>query len=1112
MAGPAFNFGNRQDKERKPNLKSGYFKPISSHSLYKIAISISIILNLIIYLLLISQSVEINPGPQQPTKSVSIVTYNANGLGDVKKLRRTLKKAEVIVNKGGIVMLQETHLKSDKYLKSMWNQNVSLNCKSSNSAGLATLFNNEYILEESYSDEEGRQLIIVISKEDEKLIVANTYYPNDHKQSINFTNVMCEKIIQFQQNHPEADTIYGGDFNMCISKEYDCLNRNRTKQEEEVTELLTQNNKINEIRDAYRYKFPTEGFTWNKGSCFSRLDYIFMSNRLIQRITSAQTDWAFESSDHSAVIINIRKDEQIKKGPGLVKINVEILKNPVVLKQIEVDIASLMEQVEDHWNPHLKLEFLKVCIRSVFSTKVMEQRKMKKSEIEETEDELNQMENLKIKFLSEHSKSVDVERKGEKIETAITNLKSLLLRLRSNLSENWKFNTTAKCFEYGEKLNKFFLNLNKSKQKQKLIHRIKNSGKEYKGQEEVQNCIKEFYQELYSLKPIARENSEDDFYVNCPKLSQENKKFMDDSLTLKDLSDALKTCKMSAPGPDGIPYVVYKSLWKITGQIILDAWNFSLQTGMLAPSHIESIITLLPKEGKDTEEIKNWRPITLLNCDAKIITKAIANKMSKILNTIIDPTQTAYVPGRSVSDNLRSNFFIKNYCSKKDIESALISLDAKKAFDSVNHEYIKKTLEAYGFGDLFIRTFEVLYKNITARILVNGYTTDSIKIQRGVKQGDALSCAIFIICIDPLLRNLNKNKRIKEIRINNGKEICFKAAAFADDISVVCANTQQCIQQVFDEYEKLTVRSGLELNADKTEILVMNSNVVRNLRFSYNGNSFEINTVKKIKICGLYYCTEKEEEHRLNVVEKINKLRDKIRIWSHRHLTMEGKILIVKTFGLSQLIYNMQSYEFMSDDLVTTERTIFKFLWSNSELQTGVDRIKRSIMKNTFSKGGMKVTDVDSLNRSLKVKQFIRAQKSEHMISKIQTYLTGNRDIMREYKRVTDEEAICKTAQESINVITDFNRAQYEKLEESEYENDKLLIDEVTSIDLNCYLSRKNKHLAVCIQRALTNNGVSSLGELTQALEYEKEEKTLKSMLFIVSNFPKKTDRNIKNL
>ena len=89
-----------------------------------------------------------------------------------------------------------------------------------------------------------------------------------------------------------------------------------------------------------------------------------------------------------------------------------------------------------------------------------------------------------------------------------------------------------------------------------------------------------------------------------------------------------------------------------------------------------------------------------------------------------------------------------------------------------------------------------------------------------------MSCAIFIICIDPLLRNLNNNKRIKVIKLRQknatNEEINFKAAAYADDISVICQKSTDCIQQVFYEYERLTKRSGLELNADKTEILSLN--------------------------------------------------------------------------------------------------------------------------------------------------------------------------------------------------------------------------------------------------------------------------------------------------
>jgi hypothetical protein len=114
------------------------------------------------------------------------------------------------------------------------------------------------------------------------------------------------------------------------------------------------------------------------------------------------------------------------------------------------------------------------------------------------------------------------------------------------------------------------------------------------------------------------------------------------------------------------------------------------------------VITLLPKEGKDIKDIKNWRPITLPNCNSKIITKAISLRTSKVLDSIIDLSQTAYVPGRSVADNLRSNFFYKNYCFKNDVDAVFISLDAKKAFDSVDHKYIEETLIVYGFGPGFI--------------------------------------------------------------------------------------------------------------------------------------------------------------------------------------------------------------------------------------------------------------------------------------------------------------------------------------------------------------------------------------------------------------------------
>ncbi len=431
-------------------------------------------------------------------------------------------------------------------------------------------------------------------------------------------------------------------------------------------------------------------------------------------------------------------------------------------------------------------------------------------------------------------------------------------------------------------------------------------------------------------------------------------------------------------------------------------------------------------------------------------------------------------------------------------------MDAKKAFDSVDHKYIEETLRAYGFGEGFIHVFKTLYRDITARVLVNGFQSDPINIRRGVKQRDSLSCAIFIICIDPVLRNINNSRKIRSI--NLGLEIKlrnpFKAGAYADDISVVCMDDNQSIQEVFEEYSRLTCRSGLELNAEKTEILRLNSSEIKKISFTYNSHLVEIDTVNTVKICGLIYSNDPDLEYSKNVTDKIDKLSIKIRQWIPRHLTMEGNILIVKTFGLSQLIYNMQSYGIRAKELKLTESIIFKFIWSTNDNQNGTDRIKRSILKNNYENGGLKIPDVECLDRSLKLKQFIRAHNSNHFINTLQRRLTKG-DIKQEYCNISETEDICRSAQETINYITDHNRGLYKEIQQDEYEADKNLIDEVSTINLRTYLKRKNRVFALCVLKQINEKGIITLGELMSAYEYESDTNTNKSMKIVINSFPK---------
>ncbi len=190
----------------------------------------------------------------------------------------------------------------------------------------------------------------------------------------------------------------------------------------------------------------------------------------------------------------------------------------------------------------------------------------------------------------------------------------------------------------------------------------------------------------------------------------------------------MKSCRDSAPGPDGIPYSYYKRYWNIFGDTLTEAWNESITNGRLPPSHNTSILRLLPKPGKELSKLTNWRPITLSNCDHKIITKCYANRLTQSLKDILHPSQAAYLPGKQIQDNLRLINVVNN-----NAENPIIAaLDARKAFDSVSHEYIRRTLKAFGLEN-FVPIFDLLYRDQEVNIAINGDRVKGYKIKKRSK-------------------------------------------------------------------------------------------------------------------------------------------------------------------------------------------------------------------------------------------------------------------------------------------------------------------------------------------------------------------------------------------
>ena len=118
--------------------------------------------------------------------------------------------------------------------------------------------------------------------------------------------------------------------------------------------------------------------------------------------------------------------------------------------------------------------------------------------------------------------------------------------------------------------------------------------------------------------------------------------------------------------------------------------------------------------------------------------------------------------------------------------------------------------------------------------------------------------------------------------------------------------------------------------------------MIRFFDVEYNGSNFRLPTLKEIKICGIWFCNNKDNEYKLNITDKFEKMESKIRLWESRNLKMEGKSLIHKTFGISQLIYVLQVYEIKKTCIVNVERIIFGFMWigCRSDKERGIDRKK----------------------------------------------------------------------------------------------------------------------------------------------------------------------------
>ena len=309
-------------------------------------------------------------------------------------------------------------------------------------------------------------------------------------------------------------------------------------------------------------------------------------------------------------------------------------------------------------------------------------------------------------------------------------------------------------YEQGEKSTKYFLNLEKHNSIKNTIRKIYIHDIESDDDEAILDHTKSFYENIFERKCDKTLAQCHDFLdkIATPTLSVANKDFCDKVLTIDDLSESLDSMDSGkSPGNDGLTIEFYKFFWSDLKNSLFNSALYSKSHGSLSVSQRQAIIKLLEKKDKDKRYIENWRPISLLNVDAKIISKALANRLKNVLPEIISHDQTAYVKGRFIGESTRLISDILDVTNLYNIGGYILTADIEKAFDSMDHTFLLAALKKFGFGQYYIDWIKVLLNDNESCVINGGTTSKYFKLLRGARQGDPIAAYLFILSLEIFL-------------------------------------------------------------------------------------------------------------------------------------------------------------------------------------------------------------------------------------------------------------------------------------------------------------------------------------------------------------------------
>jgi exonuclease III len=746
--------------------------------------------------------------------------------------------------------------------------------------------------------------------------------------------------------------VLGGDFN-CVLDAMDCENNFQDKKCPALNDLVSGFS----FCDAFRFLHPElVDYTFVRPNCSaSRLDRFYVPAHLTRSIVSVTHgasvgDHKFVKMEFEIMQVGCEEERAHSRSPYW-KLNVSILKNEDFLpnfKQLYADLKLEINNYNDYpdwWDKLVKPRIKVFCIN--VSTVLAMARRDTKS------------------FLYACLNTALDRRRWEEVARLRCRIRTILAEEAMGLVVRSRYKGAAEA----ERASLFHMNREQKNAKKNNLSSLMIDGKVTTDRTRIEEKVKTYFNALLNGhhdrnfvdtgKPFETD------FVGLPSFLEDLSKLSTESgdklvlpLTITEVEYVIKNHLDTgrSPGLDGLPYEFFRDTWSIIGSDFTRVLQEELSRCALMESDRHGATRLLSKVD-DVPAVDELRPITLLNCDYRILAKCLVRRLMPCMSEVIKSGQLCTNNGKNILFGITSIISSLDYVNRKRVAAFLSSYDMFKAYDHVFLKYLEKVMLAMNFPCIFVDWVLMLHEGATTSFILD-FLTDPIKIAFSIRQGCPIAMLLYIIYIEPLLIAIRKHAK--------GIKIAYVAQCdvdFCDDVNVISEDEDDLIviERIFTKFE--AVSGALLSRSNKTRIMGLGL-----WRGRTNWPLSWIKVVEELNIFGFQVSPTYELTLEKSWEKCLSGFKKTLFAWGSRILdSLRQRVEVLKVFATSKLWYKASAIPLPERYAAKFESEMIRFLWRGKLEKLALDEVKNEVLA-----GGLGLPCVRSKADALFLKQTLR--------------------------------------------------------------------------------------------------------------------------------------------